>query len=254
MGYSTDLTNQQWWAIKRFFDVGKYGNRRKHTVRELLNAVLYLLKTGCQWRLLPNDFPPYSTVHTFYRRCRKNGIWEKIMVYIVKKKRKESGRKRQPSYGILDSQSVKTARKAEEVGYDGNKKIKGRKKHISTDTQSNLLHVKVHAANIHDTNIGGEIAKNTLEKYPKIKAFSADEGYRKTTENYIKNVLKKKIHISKKEMPWKILPKRWNVERTFAWLNNFRRLSKDYETTTDSQENMVMLSFSALALSGLKFS
>jgi len=171
-----------------------------------------------------------------------------------KKKRKEAGRNRQPSYGILDSQSVKTAGKAEEVGYDGNKKIKGRKRHISADTQSNLLNVKVHAANIHDTTFGGEIAGQTLMKFPKIDGFSADEGYRKTTENYVKNILRKKFDISKKENPWKILPKRWNVERTFAWLGNSRRLAKDYEISTHSQENMVMLSFSALALRSLKFS
>lgn len=88
MGYATDLTNQQWWSIKRFFEVGNYGNRRKHSVRELVNAVLYLLKTGCQWRMLPKDFPPYSTVHTFYRRCRIKGIWEKIKNYLVKKKKR----------------------------------------------------------------------------------------------------------------------------------------------------------------------
>ena len=122
-----------------------------------------------------------------------------------KKKRKEAGRNRQPSYGILDSQSVKTAGKAEEVGYDGNKKIKGRKRHISADTQSNLLNVKVHAANIHDTTFGGEIAGQTLMKFPKIDGFSADEGYRKTTENYVKNILRKKFDISKKENPWKMV-------------------------------------------------
>lgn len=170
-----------------------------------------------------------------------------------KKKRKEAGRNCQPSYGILDSQSVKTARNADEVGYDGNKKIKGRKRHIATDTQSNLLNVKVHAANIHDTTLGGRVAAETLEKYPKIQGFSGDDAYRKTTENYVKNILKKRFDISKREIPWKILPKRWNVERTFAWFGNSRRLAKDYETSTHSQENMVMLSFSALALSALNF-
>lgn len=114
--------------------------------------------------------------------------------------------------------------------------------------------MKVHAANIHDTTLGGEVAKETLEKYPKIQGFSGDEAYRKTTENYVQNILKKKFNISKKDSIWKVLPKRWLVERSFAWFGNSRRLSKDYETTVTSQENMIMISFSALALRSLKFS
>ena len=180
MRYLSDLTNQQWWSIRRFFDVGKYGNRRKHKIRELVNAVLYLLRTGCQWRLLPKGFPPYSTVHTFYRRHRIKGTWEKIQQYLVKKTRKESGRKASPSYGLIDSQSAKTSGgAAEDKGIDGNKKIKGRKRHVVADTQGNLLNIMVHEANAHDTVYGPQVSGQTLLKYRTIEGFCGDEGYRK---------------------------------------------------------------------------
>ena len=160
-----------------------------------------------------------------------------------KKKRMKAGRKAKPSYSLIDSQSAKTVYASEERGIDGGKKVKGRKRHIITDTMGNLLAVKVHAANIHDTVSGGDVFKEALRKYPSIKGCCADEGYRKTFENVVLS-LGKTIKISEKIKPkgWAVLPQRWVVERTFGWMNHARRLSKDYEISTVSEENMIIVS------------
>ena len=122
MRYQSDLTDDQWELIKDYFSVGKYGNRRKHLIRDLVNAIFYIIKSGCQWRMLPKDFPSFSTVFSFYSRCKARGIWEKIMDDLVKKDRLRSGRNASPSFGIIDSQSVKTTGASENRGIDGGKK------------------------------------------------------------------------------------------------------------------------------------
>lgn len=127
MTYPSNLTEAQWSLIKEHFDTGNYGKSRKHSQRDLVNGVLYIIKTGCQWRFLPKDFPPYSTVHSFYWRAKKKGIWEKMMRDLVEKSRVHMGRSPHPSYSLIDSQSVKTTGKAIEKGIDGGKKNKGSK-------------------------------------------------------------------------------------------------------------------------------
>ncbi|XWN34652.1 MAG: transposase [Roseivirga sp.] len=124
MAYASDLNDHQWEAIKDHFQCGNYGNRSRYNKRALVNAVLYLIKTGCQWRMLPKDLPPYSTVSSFYHRAKKRGIWEKIMDALVQKSRVKSQKASNPSYAIIDSQSVKTAGAAQERGIDGGKKLK----------------------------------------------------------------------------------------------------------------------------------
>ena len=247
--YPSNLNDKEWQVIQHLF---VDGNRAKHKKQDLVNGVFYLIKTGCQWRQLPKDFPPYSTVHSFYRRSKLNGTWEKMMDFLVKECRKKSGKDPVPTYGVIDSQSTKTTGAAEERGFDGGKKIKGRKRHIVTDTQGNMLKVTVHAANIHDTVTGCSVFKDACEKYPSLKGVCADAGYRKTMGNYVKNILNKTIDISKKIVPdWTIQPTRWVVERTFGWLNGCRRLSKDYEITSASAENYIMIAHSMVLLSRL---
>lgn len=119
--YKSDLTNQEWNFIKHLFDVGKYGNRRKHSKRELVNAVFYITKTGCQWHMLPNDFPPYKTVFSFYSRAKSSGIWDELLEHLVAHSRQKSGRKAQPTFALIDSRSVKTTNAAKERGIDGGK-------------------------------------------------------------------------------------------------------------------------------------
>lgn len=124
MSYPSDLKDEQWGLIEGYFKFGNYGNRSTHEKRQLVNAVFYLPKTGCQWRQLPKDFPPWSTVHSFYYRMRQKGIWGKMMNDLVKKSRIQAGRKPAPTYGLIDSQSVKTTNKAADKGIDGGKKGK----------------------------------------------------------------------------------------------------------------------------------
>ena len=155
----------------------------------------------------------------------------------------QAGRSENPSYSLIDSQSAKTIYASQERGIDGGKKVKGRKRYIVTDTMGNILKVKVHAANIHDTVSGGNVFEGALHKYPSIKGCCADEGYRKTFDNFVVS-LGKTVKISEKIKPkgWAVLPQRWVVERTFGWLGYSRRLSKDFEISTLSQENMVIIS------------
>jgi len=155
----------------------------------------------------------------------------------------KAGRNESPSYSLIDSQSAKTVYASEERGIDGGKKVKGRKRHIVTDTMGNILKVKVHAANIHDTVSGGGVFEGALGKYPSIKGCCADEGYRKTFENFVVS-LRKTVKISEKIKPkgWAVLPQRWVVERTFGWMGYSRRLAKDFEISTRSQEDMVIIS------------
>ena len=122
MAYPSDLTDTQWEKIEHFFDAGNYGNRQKWAKRELMNAILYLLKSGCQWRMIPHDFPPYQTVWSFYKRACEKGIWEDILKELVADDRTNQGKKKNPTYGIIDSQSVKTIYKSENTGIDGGKK------------------------------------------------------------------------------------------------------------------------------------
>lgn len=242
MRYQGDLSDSQWDLLSGYFSVGNYGNRRKHSVRELVNATLYLVESGCQWRMLPKDFPPFSTVFTFYSRCKARGIWEKINDDLIKMDRLKNGSNASPSFGIIDSQSTKTTGAAECRGIDGGKKIKGRKCHIVVDTEGHMLYVKVHAANVHDTIAGGVVFEETTQKYPTLLGVCGDDGYRGTFVNFVTNTLHKTVKISKRiSKTWAVIAKRWIVERTFSWLNHFRRLAKDFEISTRSEENIVII-------------
>ena len=184
--YPTDLTDAQWSEIEPLYS----GMRnRKWSKRELTNAVLYIVKTGCQWRQLPHDFPPYQTVYSFFSRGAKSGLWEKILAHLVEKIRKDAGKSAEPHYALIDSQSVKTVADNEKRGIDGGKKAKGRKRHAVIDTMGNLLGIVVHAANIHDTKSGILAAQKACKKYPSIQAFCADAGYRGTCIDEVKVTL-----------------------------------------------------------------
>lgn len=162
---------------------------------------------------------------------------------------KKNGRRATPSYGLVDSQSVKTAYASEGRGYDGNKKTKGRKRHIVVDTLGNLIQVLVHAANEHDTKSGCDVLKAAADKHASLEAFSGDAGYRGTAVEFVETALKLKLHISQKiKDAFAVIPKRWVVERTFAWLGNYRRLAKDFEILARSAENMVRIAMIQITL------
>jgi putative transposase len=215
----------------------------------IVNAILYLVKGGIQWRLMPNDFPPWQTVYDHFSRWNKRGVWERVLDKLTAHHRKKAGRAVLPTYGIIDAQSVKTQYGSEERGIDGGKKVKGRKRHIVVDILGNLLHVKVHAANLNDTKSAREVLAGTVDKSPSIQAFSGDAGYRGTAVEYACQELNLTLHISEKiEGKWAVLPKRWVVERTFSWLGHFRRLAKDFEILPATEENMVRIAMLKITL------
>ncbi|WP_346766954.1 IS5 family transposase [Wielerella bovis] len=170
------------------------------------------------------------------------------------KKRLANNKQAMPTYAIIDSQSVKTAAVAQDKGFDGGKKIKGRKRHIAVDTMGNLLAVVVHAANIHDTKAGIFVAQKAFETYPSLKGFCADAAYRRTFEQNVQDELGLSVDISVKikDVSWQVLPKRWIVERTFAWLGWSRRLAKDFEQTILSAENFINLGYISRILKFIK--
>ena len=248
--YSSDLKDKDWETIRHYFEFSNgYGNRAIHPRRNLVNGILYIVKTGCQWRMLPKEFPPWKTVYGYFRRLSKLGVWGKVLKDLVKIKRMKSGRNEHPSLMIVDAQSVKTAGKGEKRGFDGGKKIKGRKRQIAVDTQGNVHQVFVHKANIHDSKGGAILAYMMLEKENKIKKFLVDLGYRGLFEKVIKLMYKKSVEFSSKIVgEFIIQPVRWVVERTLAWLNWSRRLSKDYEQKCLHSENIIRISAIALLL------
>ena len=250
MAYPSDLTEKQWELIKPVFQPkSKRGRPVSHVKKKIVDAILYITKSGIPWRMMPNDLPPWQTVYDHFSRWNKLGVWEKLLDNLNRIRRKKVGRENMPSYAIIDAQSVKTQYASEDRGIDGGKKVKGHKRHILVDIMGNLLHVEVHAANISDTKAAGRVMARAMEKYPSIKAFSGDAGYRGTAVHFAEEELGVPLHISQKITDgWAVLPKRWVVERTFSWLNNFRRLSKDYEILTATAENLVRIAMIKLTV------
>ena len=189
---------------------------------------------------MPSDFPPWKTVYDHFSRWNKKGLWENTLEKLNRMRRERLGRKANPSYGIIDAQSVKTQYASEDRGIDGVKKVKGHKRHIIVDVLGNLLHVSVHAANMSDTKAVCDVLERTSEKYPSIEAYSGDAGYRGSAVIFTDETRNLVLHISHKiKDTWAVLPKRWVVERTFSWLNNFRRLSQDFEILTATSDHLI---------------
>jgi putative transposase len=180
VGYPSDLTDAEWALIEQHFQPrDRRGSASLHPRKRIVDTILYGVKSGCQWRMLPNDFPPWQTVYDHFSRWNKRGVWETALDQLNALHRQNNGRSASPSYGIIDSQSVKTEYASEERGIDGGKKVKGHKRHIVVDILGNLLHVSVHAANCSDTVAGA------AERHPSIEAFSGDAGYRGTAVRVI---------------------------------------------------------------------
>ena len=253
--YPTNLTEKQWQILKKFVD--PTSRKRKSSLKEILNAMLYLIKTGCQWRMLPQDFPPYNTVYYYFRKWKNEGVFENIMDFLREKVRLSMGREKTPSLGIIDSRSVKTSHHVDsDRGIDGNKKIKGRKQQTVVDVLGLPMAISIHEANIHD-NVGAEtVVKSMVDKFPRLRKILADGGYRgETLSEKVKDTLgcELSIVLRPNESPKKfsVIPKRWIVERSFAWLENFRRVALDYEFLSKSSLAMIQIVFSAIMLKKL---
>ncbi|WP_341762366.1 IS5 family transposase [Candidatus Tisiphia endosymbiont of Melanophora roralis] len=268
--YPTDLTDEEWLRIEGLFQVSyvKGGRPLKHSKREILNAIFYVLRTGCQWRYMPHDFPIWKTVYEQFRRWKKQGVFERMNHELIKDVRRKLGRNEYPSACIIDSQSVKTTEKGELKVMMEPKKIKGRKRHIITDTQGFVLGCYVGSANENDRYGATVLLSNMQKEYTTIKQMWADMGYQSKD---LKDLIKEKYNIDleivkrpvcrfwipkntplellpTREVGFKVQPRRWVVERSFAWINRNRRLSKEYDFLTDSSENIIFLAMSRLLL------
>lgn len=240
--YITNLSDNQWQFISKNLDVAR---SRKYDLREVFNAILYLVKTGCQWRLLPGDFPKWQIVYYYFSVWKKNETIEVIHELLVEKIRKSKGRNEEPSAGIIDAQSVKnTLVSCEDKGFDAGKKIKGIKRHIIVDTLGLVLAVVIQSASVQDRDGAVDVVSKMLESWKKVIKIFADGGYRGELIKTIKTRFKIELEIIKRDElhTFKILPKRWIVERTFSWIDTNRRNSKNYERLNNTSVAMVHLS------------
>lgn len=257
--YTTDLSPTEWQYISRYLQ-----NQRKPKwdLQSIVEGIFYLCKNGNSWRDLPACFPPWQTVYWYFRKWNNEGVYDLIVNELRQLQRQQLGKEQTPGAAIIDSQSVKnTSFSTKEVGVDGGKSIKGRKRHLITDTLGNLLAIKVHSANLHDSKSAKLVLIKMIENrvdFPFLKRIFADKGYRGNLVEWVKKHLKCQLEIVKtysklaNNGKMMVSPKRWVVERSFAWLNHYRRLSKDFERLADNSESFIKIAFIRLFIKKLK--
>ena len=279
--YPTDLSDAEWACLKPYLPVPKKrgrGRPKVHSPRKILNAVFYLLKSGCPWRLLPREFPAWKTVYHWFRKWRIDGTFERLNLALRERLRTQLGRNPQPSAAIVDSQSAKTSGVGgEQRGYDGGKKVRGRKRHLLVDTEGLVLRVKVHSAKLPDQDGIKLLLKAARQCLPRLSHLWVDAGYQGRGKEWVEQELGLSVEVvhrtpkptsekiariwaqewakEGREIDWQrllprrgfeVLPRRWVVERTFSWLSQNRRMSKDYERLCATGEAFVYAAMTRL--------
>ncbi len=244
--YASDSTDEEWALVAPFMPpASKVGRPRRTNMRAVWDAIQYLAATGCQWAMLPKDFPPFTTVQYYFYRMRDSGLLDILNDALVGASRVLAGRDAAPSAAIIDSQSVKTTESGGPRGYDAGKKTKGRKRHIVTDTDGNLLGLVTHSADIQDRDGASDVIVQALESHPTLAYIFADGGYAgEKLRDAIADIDGPSIEIIKRPpgvTGFVVIARRWVVERTFAWLGRCRRLAKDWEASIASADAWILI-------------
>jgi putative transposase len=243
--YSSNLTEKQWKIICGLLPPAAKRGRKQIDRRWIINAIMYWVRTGCQWRYLPKCFPNWSTVYGVFRNWRISGLWQRIHDRLRERVRKQAGKKPTPTAAIIDSQSIKSAEGGDSLGFDGGKKITGRKRHLIVDTLGLVLIAVVHSAGIQDQNGAKTMLEGIKDKFRRLKVVFADSAYgRCGLPEWFQTQCRCTLQTVLRPFGTKgfvILPKRWIVERTFSWLGRYRRLSKDYERVTENSQAVIYI-------------
>ena len=244
-GYPSDLSDRQWSQLAGLLKRSKGPGRRPvHSRRLIVNAIRYLVRTGCAWRYLPQQFPPWKTVYWHFCRMQDTGLLQRIHDHLIRRCRRRADRAQQPSAAIIDSASMRAADTVHRLGrgWDNGKKVNGRKRHVAVDTQGLILAVTITPANRHDSTAARDLLTDVNKRYPRINLTWADTAYQGKLVGYADTHLGIDIHIVRKhpgQTTFTVLPRRWVVERSLAWLSKHRRLTRDYETNPTRQIAMI---------------